>query len=305
MDFGKSFQLPELEIETQLEQENRHELDQDVTFDVNDHIYYYRQLPIRFSVTELLKGYFEEFEPFIMAERMMKSKNWPRDGYIHTNGIPYTMNEIIEKWEHTSLYARNRGTWMHYLFECIINHVNLPIGWEESSDVILFKKFQKEFLKKHHIQPYRTEWRIVAPDLSLGGSIDFLGKKIHPQTGEISYIILDWKRSNFHIRNNADTSLYAGKAYIKSSYGKVGKYPLKHLKDNNTVKYNLQLNIYRYILKHYYHINVEEMGIVAFPPDIGEYHYLPVPNMEKEMKLLFEHFKRKCSTGGDIDMPID
>eukprot|EP00981_Chlorochromonas_danica_P011074 scaffold3715_cov249-Ochromonas_danica.AAC.3 len=109
--------------------------------------------------------------------------------------------------------------------------LSMDFGWEESSDVILFKKFQKEFLKKHHIQPYRTEWRIVAPDLSLGGSIDFLGKKIHPQT--------------------------------------------------------------------------EEMGIVAFPPDIGEYHYLPVPNMEKEMKLLFEHFKRKCSTGGDIDMPID
>jgi RecB family endonuclease NucS len=65
-----------------------------------------------------------------------------------------------------------------------------------------FHKFNLDHIVARGITPYRTEWRIAAPDLGLAGSIDFVGKD-----NEGNYIIMDWKRSknlskaSFGLRN--------------------------------------------------------------------------------------------------------
>ena len=43
-------------------------------------------------------------------------------------------------------------------------------------------------LIKEGITPYRTEWSIGAPDLSLGGTVDFAGRA---QDGTL--VLVDWK----------------------------------------------------------------------------------------------------------------
>jgi hypothetical protein len=61
---------------------------------------------------------------------------------------------------------------------------------EIENDLRLLKKFYNEIVVKRGIEPWRTEWRIAAPDLSLGGSVDLVGKCL-----DGTYAIIDWKRS--------------------------------------------------------------------------------------------------------------
>ena len=94
---------------------------------------------------------------------------------------------IKEKWDQISEYARNRGSWMHYNIERFFNKL------EPSKSLVEIKQFDKfytDVILQRSIEPWRTEWRIAAPDLSLGGSIDFVGK-----CSDGTYAIFDWKRS--------------------------------------------------------------------------------------------------------------
>lgn len=69
-----------------------------------------------------------------------------------------------------------------------------------------FLQFEVEVLREEGIRPYRTEWRVAAPELGVGGSIDFVG-----QRDDGSFVLVDWKRSK-----NLSTSMY-------KSYGKYGR----------------------------------------------------------------------------------
>ena len=43
---------------------------------------------------------------------------------------------------------------------------------------------------KDKMEPFRTEWRIAAPDVSVAGSVDFVGR-----FPDGTYALIDWKRS--------------------------------------------------------------------------------------------------------------
>jgi hypothetical protein len=113
MDFGKNFQLPQQSSQPSLlERMNRHSLDKELEFDEISHNYFYRGEKLKYSVTQLVKQYFEEFDASEDAKKMINSQNWPRSGYIHEDGKPYSVEEIVAKWEDIGLQARNRGTYI-------------------------------------------------------------------------------------------------------------------------------------------------------------------------------------------------
>ncbi len=100
---------------------------------------------------------------------------------------PLTPEKIKRRWEQIGLYARNSGTWMHYNIERFLN--GLPANMT-SIELQQFLKFYQDQISAPGIIPYRTEWLIAAPDLSLGGCVDFIGKLPNGK-----YILIDWKRS--------------------------------------------------------------------------------------------------------------
>lgn len=53
--------------------------------------------------------------------------------------------------------------------------------------------------------------------------------------------------------------------------------PIQHIDDCTGSKYALQLNTYRYILRHYYGIDVSEMIIASFHPNLSKYFAIEVP----------------------------
>lgn len=92
---------------------------------------------------------------------------------------------------------------MHANIENFLNNRDIAEAIPEFGQ---FLCFIDEVIKPRGIQPYRTEWRIAAPDLSLGGSVDFVGAK-----PDGTYVLMDWKRSK-----NLPTE-------INAAYGKLGK----------------------------------------------------------------------------------
>ena len=137
---------------------------------------------------------------------MKKSSRWPRPEYSFKdkNGQEVALSDkaIKEKWDKIGEYARNKGSWMHYNIERFLNNLEPSKTLVELQQ---FEKFYNEIVVKRGIEPWRTEWRIAAPDLSLGGSVDFVGKCL-----DGTYAIIDWKRSK-----NLETN-------IANGYGRKG-----------------------------------------------------------------------------------
>jgi hypothetical protein len=125
IDFGKGFRLPKIDKNRLvLELMNKHPLDLRIRFDEEAHKYYFDNKLMSKSVTELVESYFEKFDPDVVAPLMVKSKNWPREGYMNEKtGEPMTVEEIKKKWEDFGEQARNKGTWMHHHIECLLNNL--------------------------------------------------------------------------------------------------------------------------------------------------------------------------------------
>lgn len=85
---------------------------------------------------------------------------------------------------------------MHYNIERYFN----GIAYADIPEMKQFLEFKTEVMDARRIQPYRTEWRIAAPDLSIAGSIDFVGK-----IPDGSFVVMDWKRS-FELDNKLANS---------------------------------------------------------------------------------------------------
>ena len=248
---------------------NIHETDKKVAFDEPSHTYTFEGKLISRSVTTFIAQFFESFESELIAHRMITGKNWPRPGYIKECGTPYTKEEILAQWTYIGETASNRGTWMHYNIERYLNGLSTSVDIPELEQ---FMNFHQDVIVSREFKPFRTEWRIVAPDLDLAGSVDLVVQKM-----DGSYAIIDWKRSK-----NLPTKM-------TDSYGKKGKPPISHLPDCDGSKYFLQQNIYKYILEKYYDINITEMLLVSMHPEFDKYFLVDVPDLGRETLSLMEH----------------
>ena len=60
------------------------------------------------------------------------------------------------------------GTWMHYNIERYINNLSID---QNDPEIKYFMQYHQEYILSPNITPFRTEWSIAAPDLSIGGSV--------------------------------------------------------------------------------------------------------------------------------------
>lgn len=188
IDFGERFAaLTTKNLSLRLKRENMHPRDIYVEFDSSAHVYSYDCVGMATSVTRLVSSFFSTFDADVAIQKMITGRNWPRPQYMTEEGKPLRPKEIKAKWDFDGLEARNRGTWMHHNIELFYNSITPCADIPEFS---LFLKFHADHVESSGIEPYRTEWQICAPDLSIGGSIDFVGR-----LSDGTFVIMDWKRS--------------------------------------------------------------------------------------------------------------
>ena len=283
INFGNKFTLPNTNEKLILAQINAHEKDASITFESEMHEYFVDGIAMELSVTGMVGMFFEKFDADEVIRKMMNGPRWPREGYINKDGAPYNEAEIKSKWDSIGLYSRNLGTWMHYNIERYLNNLEPSPQLEEMEK---FVNFYTDVIKGREIQPYRTEWRIAAPDIKLAGSVDFIGR-----FPDGTYALLDWKRSK---------DLEGG---LTNKFGRRGQYPLEHLDDCDGSKYFLQLNIYRYIIETYYDMKISYMGVVSFHPNVETYFLADAPNMEKEVEDVLNEISRRRAEGEIFGVP--
>ena len=153
-----------------------------------------------------------------------------------------THQQILQEWDRKRDTASNAGTWMHAMFEHVLNGLAIVPG-VMSCELELCMSF----LRSHsHLRAYRTEWAICAPDEDLAGSIDLV--LLDPADNR--YVLVDWKRSE------KLPEKYNG-------FGRSMKAPADSIPDCQGHHYRLQLNIYKWILSKYYKLDVKQMLVVC------------------------------------------
>lgn len=242
---------------------DEYEQDSKLSFDPAEHIYMYEGREFA-SVSTIVSKFFREFDPVENSKRVADRR-----------GV--SQIKIMEEWDAAGKESRDVGTFMHAQIERMLNHMSPSlmthfeyighyVNLNKNISIETELKYFQEFMRDYQIHPYRTEWRICDEGCEIAGTIDLLC-----QNGK-GYEIYDWKRSR---KAQPDEPIWA--------YGRNG---LGHIPDISFFHYALQQNLYKYILKKNYGINVTKMHIVIFHPDYNSYKLYEIPRMDKEIQLI-------------------
>lgn len=258
---------------TYLSKLNLDERDNNTSLDESTHIYNINGETDYTSMTTFIHSLFNKFDEDKIITNMMSSPNWPKNKYYGKS-----QEEIKKLWEKNRIEASTSGTNMHYDIECFYNNI---VPKNTSIEFGYFMNFHKTHVKDK-LEPYRTEWIVYDEDIKIAGSIDMIFKKINKdkKDKEEELEIYDWKRCREIIKTNGF-----------NQWGIPEN--INHIPDTNFWHYSLQLNGYKYILKHKYGKNVTNLYLVCLHPNNKNKNYirLKVPDLQNEIEELFE--KRK------------
>ena len=246
--------------------------DSRVAFLEESHSYFVDGKSVPTSVTVFLQRFHEKFDADEAIFKMRNGKRWPqrlREEFTHANGQPWTDDEIKAKWSHLGEEASGRGTLMHWHIE---QHFNgQSIGLPLSPEFQMFQSFEHEYLKPKGIRPLRTEIALFHCGLGIAGQADFIG--VLPSGG---LVIIDWKRAKKIVADNPFQQM---------------RQPMEHLPDCNLTHYQLQLNMYKYILESEYGMEVVELCLCVLHPNQACYKVIQVPPMNEEINAIVEYAK--------------
>lgn len=246
-----------------LAQKNPHKRDSHIHFDEGPHIYTIDGDSDYMSVTTWNHSHFQHFNPDLIIEKMMKSRNWTKSKYF---GM--TPEQIKNLWDKNGKEASEAGTKMHYDIECFYNDLDVEVD-EDTPEINYFIEFENDIGSK--LEPYRTEWMVWDKELKLAGSIDMVFRN---KDGTL--LIYDWKRCK------------EIKKYNRFQSAKTEC--ISHLPDTNFWHYSLQLNTYKYMLEKNYGEKVVGMYLVCLHPNNKNKSYLryEVTHLENEIADLMK-----------------
>ena len=194
--------------------------------------------------------------------------------------------KLREVWESKGAIASQAGTFLHKQIEdylngkqtpdllCDVNYKGNYVKCKDTIDISREWSYFKSFERNTVFHPFRTEWRIFDADARIAGTLDFVCC-----CPDGTYEIYDWKRSNKI--DPTETNRWAS-----------GMNGLEHLTDTSYVHYCLQQNLYRYMLEKNYGIKVSRMNLVVLHPELPMYRVVPVPPMERELKIILNKIKQ-------------
>lgn len=251
-------------VNTYLQELNRHPRDVDIQFDEPTHIYTVRGDKSFTSVTTWIHQHFGKFDSEKIVDGIMNRGLTLTDPTYKYYGMK--RQEILDTWSKNGENASGAGTKMHYDIECFYNNIH-----NENNDIDF--KYFLDFAKDNaHLKPFRTEWCVFNEDLKIAGSIDMLY-----ENPDGTILIYDWKR----VKN----------LEYEPKFNKYGLPKcLQKMPDTNFWHYTLQLNIYRSIIETKYKKRVSGMCLVCLHPEnYGKtYDVVDIPFLDKEITDIIE-----------------
>jgi hypothetical protein len=233
-----------------LELKNPHERDARIHFDEPTHTYRVDNQIVGISVSGLVHAAFPQFDANSVVENSYNSwaseKRSPYFRLIHHMRILMHMDdhaikrEIINQWQSIGTERASAGTSVHLSAEMFLN--NAPRE-DKSPEFQQFSNWYNKDKPKTW-EPYRTEWSVFHEDADLAGQID--GLFYDPI--DKSYHMVDWK--------------CVEKLEAHNSFGERGFKPFQKLPNTNLNHYYVQQNLYAWILREKYGIDVKSMSLL-------------------------------------------
>lgn len=270
LDYG----CEEVIVPSSFNRENTHPRDSHIHFYPDHHIYTFNNQQL-IPVSTVIGSWFSAFDAEMAAERKA-TREHPKEQYI-------------EEWACNGCRARHIGTFMHSqiehtllgdetCFESRFEYHGQYVNVDEEVSIAREMEMFKRYLEEWNPKPYRTEWRICDEEHSLAGTIDFLTRD-----EEGHFVMFDWKRSNKIVTDEP----YGGtRLHMFSEYGRHAFGALSHLHDTSYTHYCLQQNLYRYMLRRHYDIDVERMYLVVLHSSNRTYHCVEVPPLDHEVEII-------------------
>jgi len=254
-----------------LAKKNCHPRDTRIVFHEGPHLYEIDGSSDQYvSVTTLNHGYFPQFDSEKIVDMILRNMKKMADPSYKYYGM--TKESILASWAENGRLASEAGTKMHLDIEMFYNL--MPVE-NTSYEYELFQKFVADYPQ---LTAFRTEWTVFDEDLKIAGSIDML---FH-NTATGKYEIYDWKRVK-------EISM---SAYRNDDVGLVG--PLTTIPNTNYWHYALQLNVYQYILKKRYNLDISNRCLIVLHPENAYKRYMryELPDLQPIVAELMELRKR-------------
>ncbi|CAE7208534.1 unnamed protein product [Symbiodinium microadriaticum] len=285
-----------------LSRANLHPRDRNLQFQDTDHIYTWEGRRVSVSVTSLIHGLTHQFSPADALRAMRNGRNWPREEYTVANVVEVINQHLLD--DHSTLTLRQLVdaqvtdigaicrsirdlVWTHpgcsYLASAVsMTDAEILDKWERNrrtaaaqirahgcmSDACMLRVFVERWDGAEGWMIFRTEWCVYGEAEDVAGSIDAVAIR------QDEYCILDWER----------TKALASK---DAAYGRMMHFPLNNVPDSVLWHYRVQVNIYAWILRKYYDINVTELRIVCLHPDNAPQPLIVnVPMMQDKIEKL-------------------
>lgn len=210
----------------------------------SNHTYYYKGVPVKYSVTQYIGKYFPKFDTDTVSKK-----------YAEKHGL--TQDEVLLDWKRKGDISSISGTLIHSWLEnakrgktfdidfTLATKAGIEAEVRDRVNILLpkAKAFHKDTLSR--LYPIQLEYTVGIKDL-IAGNIDMLCWNDYAK----EFQIWDYKNTK-EISKNA----FRGQKCLK---------PFNHYQDCNYVHYSIQLNFYKAILEQQLGVSIGGMFLVHF-----------------------------------------
>ena len=187
-----------------------------------------------------------------------------------------TPEEVLEEFIKNRDEAAEKGTYLHEQIEKFLKgqaHERI------SKEFQMFLKFYEDVVVANGFEFVEAEKKILLEEYNIAGTVDALFRK--PNTQE--YIIIDWKRSKKLVIDCHPRKF--GYGYALSE--------LAHLDNSSYFKYELQQNMYKYILEREYETPISSMNLIVLHENYDKYCRVSLDDRKREVKIILNSLNHK------------
>lgn len=213
-------------------------------FEESTHSYYYNGSRVKYSVTQFIHRFFEEFDSESVSKRYAEKHN-------------LNQQDVLNEWQKTGKISSLSGTIIHSYLENAKRGKTFEIDYSQAIKEGLYDEvrervqillpqaiaFHQETLNR--LFPIQLEYTVGIEDI-IAGNIDMLCWNAKAQ----EFQIWDYKNLKEFKTNNF--------------FGKKCRESFKNLPDCHLTKYSIQLNMYKAILQRVLGIPVGRCYLVHF-----------------------------------------
>lgn len=246
------------------------------------HSYYYNGDRVRYSVTQFLSRFSEEFDSEGVSKR-----------YAEKHGL--TQEEVLEQWKRKGEISSTAGTIIHSFMEnakrgktfnvdySLADKLGIRDEVEERVNILLpqAKAFHQDTLNR--LYPIQLEYTVGIKDY-IAGNIDLLCWNERAQ----EFQIWDYK-------NVKSLDVKPG------PFSKKCFYPFDDYMDTNFMHYSMQLYTYKEILERGLGIKIGGCYLVQFnyAKKDANFEVYPCTNVQKECSIALDNLITECQLDGN------